>query len=171
MGVDDVDLAEFVHMRGVALIRFAYGLCGDRALAEDLVQEALVRLFRRFGVRMRADSPEASARQVVVRQFLQDRRRRRVPTTDGPLPDLPSPDGARRSDLGEREVMWQLLAQLPAKQRAVLVLGYYEDLSDDEISRLMGCSPITVRTQRSRALAKLRAHPHLALVTAAEEER
>jgi RNA polymerase sigma-70 factor (sigma-E family) len=160
-----VDLAGFVHSRGRSLIRFAHAVCGDRALAEDLVQEAMAKLVRRFGERIDVEHPEAYVRRVIVREFLQWRRRRTVSEVPGLLSDTPDVAGGPEPD--QREVMWRFLAGLPRRQRAVLVLGYYEDLSDAEIADLMGCSASTVRSQRARALAKLKADPDLAKVASA----
>ena len=154
------DLAGFVRARGPALVRFAHGLCGDRALAEDLVQEALVRLVRRFGARLEAVSPDAYVRRVVVRELLQHRRRRSSGEVPAPVPDLAA-DPADRPEPDERAAVWAVLGTLPAEQRAVLVLGYYEGLGDDEIAALMGCTRVTVRSRRKRALDRLREHPVL----------
>ena len=158
------DVAAFVHARGLALVRFAVALCGNQTLAEDLVQEALAKVVRRFGRRIEVERPEAYVRQVVVREFLQWRRRQRVDE----VPDVPDVAGVPSAgEPDERDAMWRFLATLPRRQRAVLVLGFYEDLPDDEIAALMGCSPGTVRSQRLRALRTLHAHPGLAGVAEA----
>lgn len=155
------DVAAFVHARGLALVRFAVALTGDRALGEDLVQDALAKVVRRFGRRIAVDRPEAYVRQVVVREFLQWRRRRRFLEV-GELPDVADVANDVDGEPDQRDVMWHFLATLPRKQRAVLVLGFYEDLPDDEIASLMGCTSGTVRSQRMRALRALRLHPGLA---------
>lgn len=156
------DVTAFVHARGLALVRFAVALSGDRALGEDLLQEALAKVVRRFGRRIEVERPEAYVRQVVVREFLQWRRRHRAVATLAEAPDVAGVAGTGEPD--QRDVMWRFLAGLPKRQRAVLVLGFYEDLPDDEIAALMGCSAGTVRSQRLRALRALKSHPGLATV-------
>ncbi|MBI4936582.1 MAG: SigE family RNA polymerase sigma factor [Actinobacteria bacterium] len=155
-------MAAFVHARGLALVRFAVALCGDRVLGEDLVQEALAKVVRRFGRRIEVERPEAYLRQVVVREFLQWRRRHRPVADLAEVPDVADAVGTGEPD--QRDAMWRFLAGLPKRQRAVLVLGFYEDLPDDEIAALMGCSTGTVRSQRLRALRALKLHPGLAEV-------
>ncbi|WP_238008057.1 SigE family RNA polymerase sigma factor [Dactylosporangium sp. AC04546] len=152
-----VDFAEFVLARTPALLRFAYLLTGDRHLAEDLTQEALVRAHRRWSAITADVGPEPYVRQAVLRQFLSWRRRRSFferPAAE--LPERPLPD-----DFADRvavsDEMWSLLRRLPRSQRAVVVLRYYEDLPDAEIARLLGCSPATVRVHAFHALRRLRA--------------
>jgi RNA polymerase sigma-70 factor (sigma-E family) len=152
----DVDFDEFVAARGYALLRFAYLLTGDRYLAEDLTQEALVRAHRRWASIERAD-PEPYLRKAIVHQYLSWRRRRA--STETVLADLPErPDQSQAPDrLAERDEMWSLLATLPRAQRAVLVLRYYEDLTDADIGAVLGCSDSTVRVHAFKALKRLRA--------------
>lgn len=145
---------EFADVRLPALLRFAGVLTGDRALAEDVVQEVLVRVNTRWH---EIDSPEAYVRKMIVNEFLSWRRRswRLVPSgsaTD--LDDRQSPDHAH--GYAERDSLLAELAKLPRRQRAVLVLRYYEGLSDPEIAEVLGCEPGTVRGYASRALATLR---------------
>lgn len=145
------EFEDYVAARGAALLRFAYVLCRDADLAQDLVQDALVRTHARWqGV----DAPDAYVRKAVVNDFLSFRRRRasRDVVTDH-LPERAS----QPAGFEDRDAMWRLLAELPRQQRAVLVLRFYEDLSDDEIGRTLGCSPATVRSHASKALATLRA--------------
>ncbi len=159
------DLAALVATRGLALTRFAYALCGDRQLAEDLVQQALTSVHRRWSDLV-PDHPEAYVRQTVVRAFLTSRRRRASTevVTDVVPAGQPVPDVG--DDIGARDAVWRVLAQLPPRQRAVLVLRYYEDLDDRSIARLLGCAEGTVRSDASRAFQRLRADP-----TMAEEHR
>jgi RNA polymerase sigma-70 factor (sigma-E family) len=155
-----MELDEYVAARGRALLRTAYMLCGDRYLAEDLVQEVLARLHRRWE-RQDIEHLDAYVRAAVVRQFLSWRRRRSgneallLPGWE-PVP-LPGPADAH----AERAAVWAELAGLPRQQRAVLVLRYYEDLPDERIAELVGCSPRTVRVHAFRALATLRARRSL----------
>ena len=150
------DFDEFVHGRGRALLRFAYVLSGDAHLAEDLVQEVLARMHRRWHKVTEMENAEAYVRTAIVRQYLSWRRRRA--SKEAILAEVPEPPG--RDDPQHRVVardqMWQLLAGLPRAQRAVLVLRFYCDLPDDEIAALLGCGMSTVRSQAARALAKMR---------------
>jgi RNA polymerase sigma-70 factor (sigma-E family) len=147
---------DFVHSRGRALLRFAYVLSGDAHLAEDLVQEVLARMHRRWDRVTVMDNPEAYVRTSIVRQFLSWRRRRAA--REAIVADVPEPAGLEEPQqrVLAREQMWQLLASLPRAQRAVLVLRFYCDLPDDEIATLLDCREPTVRSQASRALARLR---------------
>ncbi|MEU6931726.1 SigE family RNA polymerase sigma factor [Streptomyces sp. NPDC046385] len=146
---------EFVAERARALYRSAYVLAaGDAHLAEDLVQETLSRVYVHWKRVARADSPAAYAQTVLVRSFLSLRRRRSTgerPT--GTLPDRPEagPDTALRLTLLDA------LHQLPPRDRAVLLLRYWEDRSIEETARMMRLSSSAVRSQGTRALARVRA--------------
>ena len=146
----------FVAARGSALLRHAYVLTGDRYLAEDLVQETLAHLYRRWDRVAATTSPEAYVKTSVTRQFLSWRRRRSSgerPTDH--VPESPSAyDGTDAVD--DDDVLWRLLARLPRKQRAILALRFYDDQSDLQIAEILGVSASTVRSQASRALATLR---------------
>jgi RNA polymerase sigma-70 factor (sigma-E family) len=151
---------DFVVSRGPALLRFAYVLTGDGPLAEDLVQEALVKAHRRWAGRQRlADHPEAYVRRIVVNQYVSWRRRRASTELPGRIPERPHPDSS--DALAAHDEMWRLLAGLPHRQRAVLVLRYYEALPDGEIAEALGCAEATVRSLAFRAFDTLRRHPHL----------
>jgi RNA polymerase sigma-70 factor (sigma-E family) len=150
------DFEDFVAAREYALLRFAYLLAGDRHLAEDLTQEALVRVHRRWRAIERKDRPEAYVRKTIVRQFLSWRRRRSSGelAVDG-VPDQPMiTDEYAHAD--ERDEMWAALATLPPQQRTVMVLRYYEDLADADIAEVLGCSAATVRVHAFKALHRLR---------------
>ena len=146
----------FVAARGSALLRHAYVLTGDGYLAEDLVQETLAHLYRRWDRVAATTSPEAYVKTSVTRQFLSWRRRRSSgerPTDH--VPESPSAyDGTDVVD--DDDVLWRLLARLPRKQRAILALRFYDDQSDLQIAEILGVSASTVRSQASRALATLR---------------
>lgn len=151
-------LAEFTARQAVPLTRFAYLLCGDRQRAEDLVQEALLAAYRRFGEVLTVAAPEAYVRKTIVHAHISSVRRlssSEVPVDD--LPDSPEPP----VDRSERDAMWHALADLPAKQRAVLVLRYYLDMPDQAIAGLLSCQRSTVRSLATRAFATLRSHPAL----------
>jgi RNA polymerase sigma-70 factor (sigma-E family) len=148
---------EFADIRLPALLRFAGVLTGDRALAEDVVQEVLIRANARWQNIGQLVRPESYVRRMIVNEFLSWRRRswRLVPSgTGAELDDRQAPDHAFNH--AERDSLLAELAKLPKRQRAVLVLRYYEGLSDTEIAECLGCSPGTVRGYASRALAALR---------------
>ncbi|MEU4698714.1 MULTISPECIES: SigE family RNA polymerase sigma factor [Nonomuraea] len=145
-----VDFEEFVRARGSALLRYGYVLTGTSHDAADLVQEILLKLADRWD---KVDSPEAYARTAMARQHVSWwRRRRREDLTE----DLPEGSHHDSHSFGE---LWNELRALPPKQRAVVVLRYYEDLSDKEIAEILGISRGTVRSQAARALEKLRVSP------------
>ncbi|GAA3294878.1 MULTISPECIES: SigE family RNA polymerase sigma factor [Dactylosporangium] len=147
---------DFVRSRGGALLRFAYVLCGDAHLAEDIVQEVLARMHPRWARVTVMDSPEAYVRTAVVRQFLSWRRRRSA--GEAVVAEVPEPPGFEEPQqrVLARDQMWQLLAGLPRAQRAVLVLRFYCDLPDADIAALLDCRETTVRSQAARALARMR---------------
>jgi RNA polymerase sigma-70 factor (sigma-E family) len=148
---------EFVAARLPAVLRFAAVLTGDRNLAEDVVQEVLIRATGRWQVIAPLDRPEAYIRKMVVNEYLSWRRRswRLVPWgAFGDVAGPPAPDPA--VGLTERDAIMAELAKLPRRQRTVIVLRYYEGLRDEEIAEVLGCQPGTVRGYASRALAAMR---------------
>lgn len=148
---------EYAAFRLPAVLRFAAVLTGDRAQAEDVVQEVLIRVHGRWGKISRLDHPDRYVRRMVVNEFISARRRswRLVPS--GQAQDVDNRVTAdHASDHAERAALLAELGKLPARQRAVLVLRYYEGLSDAEIADVLGCEPGTVRGYISRALAALR---------------
>ncbi|HWS38631.1 MAG TPA: SigE family RNA polymerase sigma factor [Actinoplanes sp.] len=150
------DFDEFVKGRGSALLRFAFVLSGDAHLAEDLVQEVLARLHRRWDRITVMDHGEAYVRTSIVRQFLSWRRRRAY--REAVLAEVPEPvvSDEPQQNLAARDQMWRLLRGLPRAQRAVLVLRFYCDLPDEEIAALLGCRQSTVRSHAARALTRMR---------------
>ena len=147
----------FVAARGSTLLRHAYVLTGDRHLAEDLVQETLAHLYRRWGRVAATASPEAYVKTSITRQYLSWRRRRSSGERPSDrLPENPSAFGGTDA-IDDDDVIWRLLARLPRKQRAILALRYYDDQSDAQIAEILGVSASTVRSNASRALATLRA--------------
>ncbi|MER6951252.1 SigE family RNA polymerase sigma factor [Nonomuraea sp. NPDC000554] len=147
---DRATYQDFVATRSDRLLRTAYLLTRDWATAEDLLQESLAKAWFAWpGV----DEPEPYVRRVMVTTYTSWWRRRwRRELPSDTLPDEPSSDTV--SD--ERETLWQAVGRLPARQRAVVVLRFYEDLPVTEVARLLGCEPGTVKSQTSKALAKLR---------------
>jgi RNA polymerase sigma-70 factor (sigma-E family) len=151
-----ISLAAFVHARLPALLRHAVVLTGEPSLAEDVVQEVLARAHGRWDRIARMDRPEAYVKKMIVNEYLSWRRRwsRVQPVESVELPAADGPDHASRH--ADRDALRAELARLPRHQRVVLVLRYYEDLSDAQIAEVLGCSPGTVRAHASRALARLR---------------
>jgi RNA polymerase sigma-70 factor (sigma-E family) len=152
----EAEFRQFVAARSAALLRTAYLLVGDWAHAEDVLQTALTRTYlawRRLG---QIDAVEAYARRVLVTTATSWWRRRwhgERPTLV--LPERTAPD--RIDEQVERQVLWRHIGALPARQRAVLVLRFYEDLTEVETARVLGVAVGTVKSQCSRALAALRA--------------
>jgi RNA polymerase sigma-70 factor (sigma-E family) len=144
----------FVAARGGSLLRYAFMLTHDAGRAEDLVQDALVKVHRRWGRVAEVEQPDAYVRRVVTNEFLSWRRRRSSSET----PSVPSTavvvDPALAVD--DRDQMWRALATLPHRQRAVMVLRFYEELTDPEIAALLDCALGTVSSLASRAVASLR---------------
>ena len=134
--------------------RLGYLLTGDRALAEDLVQEAFVRMFGRFRDLRNPDAFGAYLRKTVVNLSRSHFRRMRVERAylqrEAGAPQPGSPQ------LGAREEMWQRLLGLPERQRAAIVLRYYEDLSEAETADTMRCPVGTVKSLVSRGIERLR---------------
>jgi RNA polymerase sigma-70 factor (sigma-E family) len=154
----DSGFEEYVRARGDTLRRFAYLLCGDRHLGEDLVQEVLIKAYRRWS-RIKSDQPDQYLRTALVRSHVYWLRRRssgeRPATVDGVNADCPrGVDFAQQHAL--RHDLWERLGGLTRAQRAVLVLRYYEDLDDRQIADVLRCAPSTVRVHASRGLARLR---------------
>jgi RNA polymerase sigma-70 factor (sigma-E family) len=149
------EFRQFVEARALALCRSAYLLTGDWQAGEDLVQEALTKTYAR---RRRLRDPaalEPYARKVLVSLFVTWRRRswhRELPHAE--VPDL---GGADKFDqLADRGGMWSVLAALPPRQRAVLVLRYYEDLAEADIAAALHVSAGAVKTHAARGLDRLR---------------
>jgi RNA polymerase sigma-70 factor (sigma-E family) len=147
---------EFTGANLAGLLRFAVVLTGDRGLAEDVVQEVLVRVHLRWTKIGALDSPEHYVRRMVVNEYLSWRRRwaRVVPHANPP--DRPDPASDHAVAHAERDALRIELDKLPRRQRAVLVLRYYAGMSDTEIAEVLGCGAGTVRGYASRALAALR---------------
>ncbi|HEX4816462.1 MAG TPA: SigE family RNA polymerase sigma factor [Nonomuraea sp.] len=150
---DEPGFDGFVAEQTDALLRYGYVLTGNPHDAADLVQEALVRLCGAWSRVRRKDSPYSYVRTTMARLHISVwRRRRREHLTREP------PDRVHHETFppDEEHGLWEELAALPRRQRAVLVLRYYEQLSDAEIAKVLGISPGTVRSQAFRGLAKLR---------------
>ncbi|MFT3872420.1 MAG: SigE family RNA polymerase sigma factor [Nocardioides sp.] len=154
---EPMSYAQLAAARRPALLRLAVMLSGDAEQAEDLVQSTLLRTQRHASRIIAMESPAAYLRRALVNEYLSWRRslRRRPPplALSAALPTDQDPVVR----IGQRDLVWRLLAELPRRQRAVLALRYYEDLPDAEIAKVLGCSEGTVRSHASRAFATLRA--------------
>lgn len=142
----------FVRARMASLLRFGHVLTGDPEAAADLVQDALERCGVRWSRLLEGGDPEAYVRRAIANGAVSRWRRSRRETLVAALPDRAAPDPA-----GHDDGLWRLLATLPRRQRAVIVLRYYEDMSEERIAATLGCSVGTVKSQASRAIASLRA--------------
>lgn len=149
------EFREFVAARSAALLRTAYLLAGDWASAEDLLQTALTKTYLAWKRLGGIEAVEPYARRVLVNTATSWRRRRwhgERPTEV--LPERPGPD--QHEEAIDRDVLWRHVRALPARQRAVLVLRFYEDMSEAQTADLLEISPGTVKSQTARALSTLR---------------
>lgn len=146
----------FAASIGARLLRTAYLLTGDLHEAQDLVQDTLVRIWTRWELVSSADNPQAYAHTVLVsRSVSRWRSARRRVMRERLVPVPPELDHAVTAD--ERDdILWQLVLGLPPRQRAVMVLTYYDDFAEDDIARILGCSVGTVKSQRAKSLRALR---------------
>jgi len=154
-------VAEFSGRCGLELLRFAYLLCGDRHRAEDLLQDVLLAMYRRFPGTMPLDNPQGYARRALANANIS--RARRGSSSEIVVDLFPDTAAPPAADLGDRDVLWQAIRRLPVRQRTVLVMRFYADASDDDIAAALGCRRGTVRSLASRALAALREDQTLSL--------
>ncbi len=160
-----VDFDGFVAARSPGLLRTAYLLTHDHALAEDLLQTALTKAW--FAWSRLDGNPEAYVRRILVNTYASWWRRKwNGEHATEELPESGSADFTGASDTGHD--LWGALGRLPRRQRAVVVLRYFEDLTEVETARILGCSVGTVKSQASKAMAHLRIDP--ALITHTGEE-
>lgn len=148
---DTAEFDAFVRARLPGLLRFGRALTGHDESAADLVQDALERALLHWDAVENRDHPERYVRRIMVNRNIsiwRRLRRERLLTDD--IPDRGHQD--RHHD----DELWEALRSLPPRQRTVITLRYYEDLSEAEVARVMGCSIGTVKSQGSKALAKLR---------------
>jgi RNA polymerase sigma-70 factor (sigma-E family) len=145
---DRPDFSVFVAARSAALLRTAFLLTGDWAAAEDLLQASLAKSWRSWS--RVSDRPESYVRAVLANTYVSWRRRRwhaELPTSE--LPEVLVAD--RTSEVDEREALWLALRRLPRRQRAVVVLRYYDDLTEAETAVMLGITVGTVKSQSSKA--------------------
>jgi RNA polymerase sigma-70 factor (sigma-E family) len=156
-------VAELAATNALELLRFAYLLCGDRQRAEDLLQDVLLAMYRRFPDQLTLDNPIGYARRALANANVS--RARRASSSElvvDLVPERNDPAALDRADeAAERDVLWRALRTLPDRQRTVLVLRFYADATDDDIATTLGCRRGTVRSLASRALAGLRSDPSL----------
>jgi RNA polymerase sigma-70 factor (sigma-E family) len=151
-----VEFEEYVSARGQELVRLGFTVSGDYQRAEDLAQIALMQAFRAWRKVRTADDPHNYVRRILINAYLSMTRRRSF--TEAPTAELDAertvPDPA--TGIVNSDDLWRSLARLPARERVVLVLRYYQDLDDHTIADLLGIKPSSVRATASRALATLR---------------
>jgi len=152
----EVTFDEFVAARSRALLRTAYLLTHDHTLAEDLLQTSLAKAW--FAWKRIDGAPEPYVRKILVNTYASWWRRKwngEQPSAD--LPEQPTSEGG-----SETTDLWTAMERLPRRMRAVVVLRYFEDLTEAQTAEVLGCSVGTVKSQASKALAKLRIDPALA---------
>ena len=154
MGAElDEEFRDFMRGRWAATVRLAYGLTGDAGHAEDVAQDAFARAYASWGRVRRAGDPEAYVRRIVINEFRRRFRKHRVAEDlPGVLPDA----GVCEPGPEERSVLIEALRSLGPRQRAVIVLRYWMDMSEAETAAALNCSRGTVKSQAARALATLR---------------
>jgi RNA polymerase sigma-70 factor (sigma-E family) len=152
--VTDEEFSAYVAASSLRLRRMAYLLCGDWQRAEDELQAALVKLYLAWNRLRSPDALDGFVRKTIVRQLIDEHRRPR--RREQPHADLPEPATTPPMPLEDRLAIREALAQVPPRQRAVLVLRYYEDCDVAETARLVGCSEGTVKSQAARGLVRLR---------------
>jgi RNA polymerase sigma-70 factor (sigma-E family) len=167
---DDLAFEQFVREHASALFRTAFLLTGNRYEAEDLLQDTLARLYPKWAAVMAADWPAAYVRRSLMNRYVSQRRSPDSRTES----NWELPDGWDGTDLGETvstsRTVWQLLATLPHKQRAALVMRYFEDLPEADVAQALGVRPVSVRSLVSRGIAAMRT-AYFAAPTAAEGSR
>ena len=162
MDAEGEGFAQFVEARQRALQRTAWLLTGDWATAEDLVQTALARSWPRWERIRRRDDPEISVRRAMVNSWASWRRRRWWgEQAAGTIPDSQAV-GDLAAEVAVRVTVQGALRSLPARQRAVLVLRVFDDLSEAQVAQVLDCAVGTVKATLARAVARLREDPRLA---------
>ncbi|MCW6006468.1 SigE family RNA polymerase sigma factor [Micromonospora sp. CPCC 205371] len=146
---------EYVASRLPALLRQATALAGDPHVAEDVVQDVLIKAQPRWGRIREYDMPDSYLRKMIVNELL-SARRRVAAALRRERAQYAAPDRDGADQVVRREALLQVIRTLPARQRIVIALRYFEDMADGDIAAVLGCTEGTVRSQASRALAKLR---------------
>jgi RNA polymerase sigma-70 factor (sigma-E family) len=152
-----VRLEELYVRNAPAAVRFAYFLTGNREAAEELVQEAFVRVAGRFQHLREPDNVPAYLRRTILNLHASHLRRRRLERA-WLRRESSQESVSAEADIATRDDLWRALALLPDRQRAALVLRYYEDLSEAETARVLGCSVGALNQLVVRAKTTLRQH-------------
>jgi RNA polymerase sigma-70 factor (sigma-E family) len=160
---DEDSFRRFAADHAAALRRSAYLFCGDWHLAEDLMQTSLIKIYRSWSKVQKQESLANYARTVLLRSWLDEKRRpwRRSEFSEAAVPEKPDersdPAAEVATALWAKDLVGQALLELPPRQRAALVLRYFDDLSVAETATVMGCAEGTVKSQAARGLDALRA--------------
>lgn len=160
----DAEFSELVYSRWPRLVRLAYGFTGDVGLAEDLAQTALANAYAYWSRLRRAEDPDRYLIRILINTHRSGFRKRRLAES---LSGIRSTDQARElaadptGAIDDRGAIMAALAGLPTRQREVIVLRYWLDLTEVQVAALLDCSVGNVKSQASRALAKLRLSPEL----------
>lgn len=164
--VRDEEFRRFVIGRWPGLMRTAFLLTGDKYAAEDLAQSTLERTYTAWRRVSAADDPDAYVRRIMINAHARRHRRRLkeflAPKDDSGLVREPTDTTDQLARADDRDALLEALAQLPARQREAVVLRYWEDLTETQTARAMGCSVGTVKSNTAKGIAKLRAVPALA---------
>jgi RNA polymerase sigma-70 factor (sigma-E family) len=162
----DEEFREFMRGRWPAMVRLAYGLTGDLGHAEDVAQAAFARAYASWSRVARTGDPDAYVRRIVINENNRRFRRRRV--KENLVDAVPEPSGHRTNDaadaadaIGDSAALLTALRRLGPRQRAVIVLRFWMDMSEAETAAALHCSAGTVKSQASRALAALRGSAEL----------
>lgn len=147
---------EFVTFRSAKLLRAAYQLTHDWTQAEDLMQTALAKAWGAWSRLSGEADPEPYVRKIMFNTYASWWRRRW--NCEDPTAEMPESAQAPAADarIGDQDAVWRALGKLPRKQRAVIVLRYFEDMSEAQAAEILNCSIGTVKSQTSRALVALR---------------
>ena len=159
----DEEFREFMRGRWPAMVRLAYGLTGDQGHAEDVAQAAFARAYASWSRVAGTGDPEAYVRRIVINENRSRLRKRRVKENlVGAVPERPGQPAADTADaVSDNSALLSALRKLAPRQRAVIVLRYWMDMSEAETAAALNCSAGTVKSQASRALATLRGIPEL----------
>jgi RNA polymerase sigma-70 factor (sigma-E family) len=155
---------DFVTARSDVLLRAAWLLTGDAGRAEDLLQTALAKAWRRWDLAEAASSPEAYVRRIIFTTHISWWRRRwRAEIPDAAVADRPA-SGDLAGEVATRDAVRRALLGLSHRSRAIVILRFVEDRPVAEVAELLGCSPATVKVQTGRAISALRRDPQLQFI-------